>query len=223
MSTSRGRRLLSFFAELRRRRVIRVAIIYFAAAFAGLQGADVLAEALPLPAWTMRLLVVLVLAGFPVAVGLAWAFDIVPASHAGVEPAARSGDPAPAAPQTRPGPFSETPAPAAPATGPSHTSGEPLVAVVPFLNLSPDPDNEYFADGITEDVIAHLSKVRALTVISRTSVMPFKRRERSLPEIAATLGATALLDGSVRRAGDRVRIVAQLIDADTDRHLWAEM
>jgi len=101
-------------------------------------------------------------------------------------------------------------------------SSVPSVAVLPFLSLSADPENEYFADGITEDVIAHLSKVRALKVISRTSVMAFKRRERSLPEIAATLGATALLDGSVRRAGDRVRIVAQLIDADTDRHLWAE-
>ncbi|HKI96628.1 MAG TPA: protein kinase [Gemmatimonadales bacterium] len=110
---------------------------------------------------------------------------------------------------------------AALSAGPSEPA-LPSVAVLPFLSMSADPENEYFADGITEDVIAHLSKVRALTVISRTSVMPFKRRERSLPEIAATLGATALLDGSVRRAGDRVRIVAQLIDADTDRHLWAE-
>jgi serine/threonine protein kinase/Flp pilus assembly protein TadD len=96
------------------------------------------------------------------------------------------------------------------------------VAVLPFLNLSADPENEYFADGITEDVIAHLSKVRALRVISRTSVMPFKSRERSLKEIGATLGATALLEGSLRRSGERVRVVAQLIDAETDQHLWAE-
>src|SRR5207248_2427398 len=98
----------------------------------------------------------------------------------------------------------------------------PSVAVLPFRNLSADPENEYFADGITEDVIAHLSKVRALKVISRTSVMPFKQREQSLKEIAARLEAATLLDGSVRRAGDRVRIVAQLVDAETDRHLWAE-
>jgi len=98
----------------------------------------------------------------------------------------------------------------------------PAVAVLPFLNLSADPENEYFADGITEDVIAHLSKIRALRVISRTSVLPFKKREQSLKEIAARLEATTLLEGSVRRAGDRVRIVAQLIDAETDRHLWAE-
>jgi eukaryotic-like serine/threonine-protein kinase len=98
----------------------------------------------------------------------------------------------------------------------------PAVAVLPFLNLSADPENEYFADGITEDVIAHLSKIRALRVISRTSVMPFKNRMQSLKEIGAKLEATTLLEGSVRRIGDRVRIVAQLIDADTDQHLWAE-
>jgi TolB-like protein len=96
------------------------------------------------------------------------------------------------------------------------------VAVLPFLNLSADPEHEYFADGITEDVIAHLSKIRALKVISRTSVMPFKQRQPSLKEIGATLGATTLLDGSIRHVGDRVRIVAKLIDVETDQHLWAE-
>src|SRR5213593_1397702 len=98
----------------------------------------------------------------------------------------------------------------------------PSVAVLPFLNLSADPENEYFADGITEDVIAHLSKIRALKVLSRTSVMAFKQREQSLREIGARLEVATLLEGSVRRAGDRVRIVAQLIDAETDRHLWVE-
>ena len=96
------------------------------------------------------------------------------------------------------------------------------VAVLPFLNLSADQENEYFADGITEDVIAHLSKIRALKVISRTSVMRFKQRQHSLKEIGTTLGATTLLDGSVRHVGDRVRIVAKLIDVETDQHLWAE-
>ena len=96
------------------------------------------------------------------------------------------------------------------------------VAVLPFLNLSGDAENEYFADGITEDVIAHLSKIRALKVISRTSVMPFKARQASLKEIGAALGATTLLDGTVRHVGDRVRIVAKLIDVETDKNLWAE-
>jgi len=96
------------------------------------------------------------------------------------------------------------------------------VAVLPFVNLSSDPENEYFADGITEDVIAQISKVRALDVISRTSVMPFKGRQQGLREIAARLQVATLLEGSVRRVGDRVRIVVQLIDAGTDQHLWAE-
>src|SRR5262245_3738820 len=96
------------------------------------------------------------------------------------------------------------------------------VAVLPFRNLSASPEDEYFADGITEDVIAHLSKIHGLSVISRTSVLPFKHRSQTMKEIAARLGATTLLDGSVRHAGDRVRIVATLIDAETDRHLWAE-
>jgi eukaryotic-like serine/threonine-protein kinase len=98
----------------------------------------------------------------------------------------------------------------------------PSVAVLPFVNLSADPDNEFFTDGITEDVIAQLSKIGSLKVISRTSVMPFKNRERSLREIGVALDVATLLEGSVRRAGSRVRIVAQLIDAETDRHLWAE-
>jgi eukaryotic-like serine/threonine-protein kinase len=96
------------------------------------------------------------------------------------------------------------------------------VAVLPFLNLSADPENEYFVDGVTEDVIAHLSKIRALKVISRTSVMPFRKRDQGLREIATRLGVETLLEGSVRRVGQRVRIVAQLIDAESDRHLWAE-
>ncbi len=96
------------------------------------------------------------------------------------------------------------------------------VAVLPFLNLSADPEGEYFADGITEDVIAQLSKIRALKVISRTSVMPFKKRDEGLRAIGARLGVATLLEGSVRRARNRVRIVAQLIDAQTDEHLWAE-
>jgi serine/threonine-protein kinase len=107
----------------------------------------------------------------------------------------------------------------APANGDARS---PSVAVLPFLNLSNDPENEFFADGITEDVIAQLSKIRSLKVISRTSVMPFKQRGQNLREIGATLQVATLLEGSVRRAGDRVRIVAQLIDAEADQHLWAE-
>ncbi len=107
------------------------------------------------------------------------------------------------------------------ATG-GETSNMRSVAVLPFANLSADPENEYFADGITEDVIAQLSKIKSLKVVSRTSVMAFKKRDQTLREIASRLQVGALLEGSVRRAGNRVRIVAQLIDAAGDEHLWTE-
>jgi eukaryotic-like serine/threonine-protein kinase len=96
------------------------------------------------------------------------------------------------------------------------------VAVLPFSNLSPDPENEFFADGITEDVIAQLSKVRSLRVIGRGSVMRFKQRDRNVREIGELLDVATLLEGSVRRAGTRVRIISQLIDVESDRHLWSE-
>ena len=96
------------------------------------------------------------------------------------------------------------------------------VAVLPFINLSTDADNESFADGITDDVIAHLSKIRALKVISHTSVARFKKRQQSLKEIGNALGATTLLDASIRRSGERIRIVAKLVDVHSDQHLWVE-
>jgi serine/threonine-protein kinase len=204
MSNAGVGRFESFLAELKRRRVFRVAAVYAVIAFASLQVVDVVAPALQLPEWTMTLFLVLAITGFIAAVGLAWAFDVVAdgtrrAAHdeAGTTHAVRS-----------------------PALAPA--TDMPCVAVMPFLNLSPDAENEYFADGMTEDVIASLSKIRALRVISRTSVMPFKERGTSLEQIAATLGATTVVDGSVRRHGERVRIVAKLIDTATDRHLWAE-
>ncbi|HEX7794975.1 MAG TPA: protein kinase, partial [Vicinamibacterales bacterium] len=96
------------------------------------------------------------------------------------------------------------------------------VAVLPFINMSADPENEYLSDGITEDVIAQLAKIRSLKVISRTSVMRFKNRTSPLADIARDLGVRTLLEGSVRRIRDRIRVVAQLIDAEADEHLWAE-
>ncbi len=111
---------------------------------------------------------------------------------------------------------------AAPGLAPVDTPAKRSVAVLPFANLSTDPENEFFADGITEDVIAQLSKLRAIKVISRTSSMRFKKRELEQREIAAKLGVATLVEGSVRKAGNRVRIVAQLVDAETGEQLWAE-
>ncbi|MFH1176512.1 MAG: protein kinase [Acidobacteriota bacterium] len=108
---------------------------------------------------------------------------------------------------------------------PRHTAGRKrirAVVVLPLLNLSRDPEQEYFADGMTEALIADLAKIRALRVISRTSAMRYKATDRSLPEIAAELGVDGVVEGSVMRVGQRVRITAQLIHAATDTHLWAE-
>src|SRR6266540_3443537 len=96
------------------------------------------------------------------------------------------------------------------------------IAVLPFLSVGSDADTEEFADGMTEDLIASLAKIRGIKVIARASVMPFKNRDQPIRQIGARLGVRTLLDGSVRRAGSRVRIVAQLLDAATDAHLWSE-
>jgi len=96
------------------------------------------------------------------------------------------------------------------------------IAVLPFQNLSPEPENAYFADGMTEDILTQLAKIRDLKVISRSSVMQYKGTQKPIKAIAAELGVGVILEGSVRRSGDRVRIVGQLIDARTDEHLWAE-
>jgi serine/threonine-protein kinase len=111
---------------------------------------------------------------------------------------------------------------AAALSAPPSPSRGPSLAVLPFLNLSPDPENEFFADGITEDVIAQLSKIRSLRVIGRGSVMRFKHREVSPREVGETLDVATVLEGSVRRAGSRVRIVSRLLDIETDRQLWSE-
>lgn len=96
------------------------------------------------------------------------------------------------------------------------------IAVLPFVNMSPDKENEYFSDGMTEDIIAQLAKIRNLRVISRTSIMRYKHVEKNIREIGQELNVTTILEGSVRKTADRVRIVCQLIDADTDEHVWAE-
>src|SRR5216110_428688 len=96
------------------------------------------------------------------------------------------------------------------------------IAVLPFENLSDEKENAYFADGIQDDVLTNLSKIGDLKVISRTSVMPYRGKASNLREIGKTLGVGAILEGSVRRIGNRVRVNVQLINADTDEHMWAE-
>lgn len=199
----------SFFSELRRRRVFRVGAAYALVGWFLLQAADVIVEPLGLPEQIQPLLIVAVFLGFPVAVLLAWAFDLTPT---GVErtPLLRSERAVEAAPVVA----LEEP--------PSSAEADRSVAVLPFSNLSQAAENEYFSDGITDDLITHLSKINDLRVISRTSVMRFKERAVSIQEIGSELGVARIVEGSVRRAGDRVRVNAQLIDVRTDDHLWAE-
>jgi adenylate cyclase len=117
-----------------------------------------------------------------------------------------------------PGPRSERPA----LTSPPRTSAFPSIAVLPFANFGGDPEQEYFADGITEDLITELSRFQEIRVIARNSVMVYKNRPVRVQEVGRDLGVRYVLEGSVRKAGGRVRITAQLIDAATDHHLWAE-
>jgi Predicted integral membrane protein len=111
-------------------------------------------------------------------------------------------------------------------SGPTASINKPLldrfVAVLPFDNMSTDPENEYFSDGITEDIIANLAKIQSLKVMSRTSTAPYKKQSKSVREIGRELGVSHVLEGSVRRAGNKVRIVAQLIDSNSDQHIWAQ-
>jgi serine/threonine-protein kinase len=207
---STGVRLTKFFTELRRRRVFRVGAAYALVGWFLIQAADVIVEPLRLPEWIQPLLIMTVFLGFPVALLLAWAFDLTPG---GVErtPLLGSEDEVTEA------------APIPVGAAPARADAERSVAVLPFANLSQAADNEYFSDGITDDLITHLSKIKDLRVISRTSVMRFKQRTSSVQDIGRELGVARILEGSVRRAGSRVRINAQLIDARTDDHLWAEI
>src|SRR3954454_12889911 len=225
VSTEKSVALPGFFGEVRRRKVYRVAAAYIIAAGGIIQLASAAFPAWELPSWTLRLLIVCLLMGFPVALMLAWAFDI---TADGIQ-----ATPDVAAPRThrRRNVFMLV------ATGVimSASAGffllprvsahkcDKSIAVLPFENLSDEKGNAYFADGIQDDVLTNLSKVGDLKVISRTSVMPYRGKPSNAREIGKTLGVGAILEGSVRRIGNRVRVNVQLINAETDEHLWAEI
>jgi len=213
-----------FLEEVKRRKVYRVAAAYVIAAGGIIQLAFAAFPAWELPNWALRLVIVLLLLGFPIALILAWAYDI---TAEGVRP---------------------TPAIAAPrshrrrnvimlvATGVAVSAAagffllprvaahkiDKSIAVLPFENLSDEKQNAYFADGIQDDVLTNLSKIGDLKVISRTSVMPYRGKASNVREIGKTLGVSTILEGSVRRVGNRVRVNVQLINTANDEHMWAE-
>jgi TolB-like protein/Flp pilus assembly protein TadD len=219
--------MTGFFEELKRRKVYRVAIAYIVASWALAQG---LAQVLPLfeiSNSAIRVVIVLLLIGFPVALVLAWVFDITPQ---GIR----------ATPKAPPGTHRRRNIIMLAAAGfvISAAAGffllpramarkiDKSIAVLPFQNLSDEKENAYFADGVQDDVLTNLSKIGDLKVISRMSVMSYQGDggdgARNAREIGKALGVGTLLEGSVRRMGNRVRVSVQLIDAENDRHLWAE-
>src|SRR6266508_4117427 len=211
-----------FFEEVKRRKVYRVAAAYVIAAGGIIQLASAAFPAWELPNWALRLVIVLLLVGFPIALILGWAFDltaqgirttptaaprrqvrrnVVMLATAGVIMSAAVG-------------FFVLPRASAHKVDKS-------VAVLPFQNLSDDPQNAFFADGIQDDVLTSLSKIGDLRVISRTSVMQYRDKPTNVREIGKALGVSNILEGSVRRSGNKVRVNVQLIDANSDEHIWA--
>jgi len=219
----------SFLKELRRRNVIKVGLAYLAMAWLLLQVGDTVFPAFDAPSWALRALIVFLVAGLPFVIMIAWVFELTPQ---GIK---RTDELPPDSNFTR-------------QTGRnldfviiaflslalitvlidryvierSVIPDVSTLAVLPLANLSGNPDEDYFADGMTEALISNLARISALRVTSRTSVMRFKNSNRSLPAIAAELGADVVATGSAARDGNRIRITAQLVDASTDAVIWGD-
>src|SRR5712692_10368590 len=189
-----------FFSELKRRKVYRVAVAYAVGAWLVAQVVTQIFPVFEVSQWALRSMIVLLIAGFPVALVLSWAFDITP------EGIVRTDDVD----------LAKLPARHAEAIP------EKSIAVLPFENLSDDPENAYFADGVHDDILSNLAKISDLKVISRTSVRQYKEGARNLREIGQALGVARILEGTVRHSGNRLRVNAQLIDARTDAHIWGD-
>ncbi len=210
MSKEANRSLGHLWKELNRRRVIRVIVLYAIAGWIVIEVSSTVLPNLNLPEWSVTLITVLVVLGFVLAVVLAWAFDIGPG---GVErtPSGKieSSDPSD---QAEPSVSKELQQP----------DKRRSIAVLPFVNMSGDEENEYFSDGVAEEILNLLTRLTQLRVSSRSSSFAYKGKQINVKKVSEDLGVSTLLEGSVRRAGDRVRITAQLIDTATDSHLWSE-
>ena len=216
--------MAEFFAELRRRRIYRVAAAYLVVAWLAIQVVNNLAPALRLPEWASSFVVVLLLIGLPITLLIAWVQQMPKEGSAPARNALLDWTLVGALvvvllfmSYQQLAPSSDAPPPSA-----QTASGTVSLAVLPFSNLSGDASQEFFSDGMTQEITAALAKIANFQVVGRTSAFEFKNQNRDLRVIGQALGATHLIEGSVRRAGDRVRITAQLIRADNGRNLWAE-
>ena len=224
----------NFFSELKRRNVYKVAVAYAVGGWALSQGIAQVFPVFDIPNWMIRLMVLLIIIGLPIALVLAWMFEITPQ---GIK-RTQTADAMPGAARRKKHAWvyvvvigtvisvalfflgrytAQTPRPSEAATVPQKS-----IAVLPFDNLSRDPDNAYFAEGVQDEILTRLAKVADLKVISRTSTQHFKSTPEDLSEIAKKLGVMNLLEGSVQKAGDQVRVNVQLINALNDAHLWAD-
>jgi len=228
---------MRLFGELKRRNVFRVGGLYVVGAWLIVQVAETVLPAFDVPGWVLRAIIVLLAIGFVPALVFAWLFELTPE---GLKRDTEVGPEQSIAPITGrrmdrlmligvlallalllvewfwPSDG------AAPALVPAVATGDASIAVLPFVNMSPDADNEYFADGISEELLNVLVGIDGLKVSSRTSAFSFKDSATPIPEIARLLDVRHVLEGSVRKQGQRVRITAQLIHADSDTHLWSQ-
>ena len=201
---------MSFFAELKRRHVFKASIAYVVVAWIVLQVSDVILGNISAPDWVFSVIMLLVGIGFPLVLVFAWAFDLTPDGLKRTE--AREAPLAAATPVT-----SERPKPID-----AHAPASASVAVLPFVNMSGNKENEYFSDGLSEELLNMLAKVSELKVAARTSSFHFKGHTGDIAEVARRLGVATVLEGSVRQSGAKVRITAQLINANDGYHLWSE-
>ena len=223
--------LRSFFAELKRRNVYKVAAGYAVVGWLLVQVATQVFPFFEVPNWGVRLIVLLIVIGFPVALVIAWAFELTPGGIKRTEEADRIY---PAGSRGRAWIYVVISAGllsvglfflgryTAPNENKIGNVPAKSIAVLPFENLSRDPDNAYFAEGIQDEILTRLAKVADLKVISHTSTQRYKSSPDNLPQIAKELGVAHILEGSVQKSQDQVRVNVQLINAATDAHLWAE-
>jgi len=231
--TNNGMELRKLFAELKRRNVYKVAVAYAVVAWLTIQAASIFLPAFNAPQWAMQVFILILVVGFPIALVFSWAFEITPE---GIVRESQVAADQSITHHTGRKIVALTIVLAVVATGllifqlirarstppPAATISNKSIAVMPFDNLSGDPQNAYFSEGVQDEILTRLAKIAELKVISRTSTQRFKSAPTDLRQIAQQLGVANILEGSVQKANDQVRVNVQLINALTDAHLWAD-